>query len=147
MRLIHLITALALTSGILPLLARAADGASVQALLISASNSKGGSDPRLAAYESTLRRNLPLNTFRLVGEGATSVAAGGKSSISLGRGHRLDLQSEKGDGGGIHLKVEWTNGNKTVINTSLFLKSGVPAVLGRRGGDEGEVPVVLLIAR
>ena len=121
-------------------------GGSVHALLITASNRKGGSDPKLADYESTLRRNLPFDTFRLTGEGSTAIAGGGRATISLGRGHRLELESEKG-GGGIRLKVQWMNGNKSVMSTSLTLRPGVPAVLGRRGGDEGEVPVVLLIAR
>jgi hypothetical protein len=147
MRLIQLITGLALALGLLPLSGHAADTVSIQALLISASNRSGEADPRLAAYDSTLRRNLPLNTFRLSGEGAAAVAAGGKSSISLGRGHRLEIQNAKGGGSGIQLKVEWTHDKKTVISTTLTLQPGVPAVLGRRGDDDGEVPVVLLIAK
>ena len=146
MRIIPTILALALAAGFLPLTCQAADSTSVHALLISASNQKGGSDPKLAGYESTLRRNLPFDTFRLTGEGSTSIASGGSSSLALGRGHRLELQSEKG-GGGIRLKVQWMNGNKVVMNTTLTLQPGVPAVLGRRGGDEGEVPVVLVIAK
>lgn len=125
----------------------AADGASVQALLISASNRKGAPDPKLAEYEPTLRRNLPLDTFRLTGEGSAKLAPGAQASVSLGQGHRLDLQSEKGDGPGIRLKVQWTSGSRVVMNTALTLQPGVPAVLGRRGGDDGEVPVVLLIAK
>jgi hypothetical protein len=147
MRIIQTTLALILAVSLLPLPCPAADGASVHALLISASNQKGGSDPKLATHESTLRRNLPFDTFRLTGEGSASVAAGGRASLSLGRGHRLELQSEKGGGPGIRLKVEWLNGDKTVMSTSLTLQPGVPAVLGRRGGDEGEVPVVLVIAK
>ena len=96
MRIIQTTLALILAVSLLPLPCPAADGASVHALLISASNQKGGSDPKLATHESTLRRNLPFDTFRLTGEGSASVAAGGRASLSLGRGHRLELQSEKG---------------------------------------------------
>ncbi len=147
MRMISLLLTLALVAGLLTPAATAADGASVNALLITASNQKGGSDRRLAAYEATLRRNLPFDTFRLAGEGSARVGAGGRASISLGRGHQLALQSEAGRGAGIRLKVDWTSGGKTLMSTSLTLQPGVPAVLGRRGGDDGEVPVVLLIAR
>ncbi len=147
MRLIPLLIALCLAHATLVPRLDAADGASVQAILISASNQKGGSDPRLAAYEPTLRRNLPFDTFRLTGDGAAAVAAGGRARIDLANGHRLELESETGTGSGIHLKVQWMHANKTVMNTTLTLKPGVPAVLGRRGGDDGEVPVVLLIAR
>ena len=147
MRIIPTLFALALAAGVLPLTGHAADSTSVHALLISASNQKGGSDPKLSGYESTLRRNLPFDTFRLTGEGSTAIASGGRSSVALGRGHRLELQSEKGGGSGIRLKVQWMDGNKVVMNTTLTLQPGVPAVLGRRGGDEREVPVVLVIAR
>lgn len=146
MRIIPTYLALVFATGVMPLAGQAAEGASVQALLISASNQKGGSDARLAAYETTLRRNLPFNTFRLDGEGTAAISAGKSASLALGRGHKLELQSE-GGGGGIRLKVQWLNGTKVVMNTTLTLQPGVPAVLGRRGGDEGEVPVVLVIAR
>lgn len=147
MRLIPFLLALALAVGAASTAARAADGAAVTALLINASNQKGGADRRLAAYEATLRRNLPFDTFRLAGEGSGHVNAGGRTTVSLGRGHQLTLQGEAGRGPGIRLKVEWTGGGRTLMNTSLTLQPGVPAVLGRRGGDDGEVPVVLLIAR
>ena len=147
MRIIPTILALALAAGLLPLTGHAADSTSVHALLISASNQKGRVDPKLAEYESTLRRNLPFDTFSLTGEGSIAIAAGGSSSIALGRGHRLELQSEKGGDSGIRMKVQWMNGGKVVMNTTLTLQPGVPAVLGRRGGDEKEVPVVLVIAK
>jgi len=147
MRHIHIVLALVVATGLLPLAAHAAAGASVHALLISASNRKGAPDPKLAEYETTLRRNLPLNTFRLTGEGSVTIAVGGQASLTLGQGHRLELQSEKGGGPGIRLKVQWMHGDKGVMNTALTLQPGVPAVLGRRGGDDGEVPVVLLVAK
>lgn len=147
MRMIPLLLAVAFAIGATLPVAHAADRATVSALLISASNQKGKSDPRLAAYETTLRRNLPFDTFRLTGEGTAAVAAGGRASVSLGQGHHLELQGEPGSGPGIRLKVNWMSGSKTLMSTSLSLQPGVPAVLGRRGGGDGEVPVVLLIAK
>lgn len=147
MRLIPLLLTLALGAMLPAPTVLAADGAAVTALLINASNQKGGSDRRLAPYDATLRRNLPFDTFRLAGEGSARINAGGHASVSLGRGHQLSLHSESGRGAGIHLKVDWTSGGKTLMSTSLTLQPGVPAVLGRRGGGDGEVPVVLLVAR
>ncbi|MDO8540392.1 MAG: hypothetical protein Q7S40_08110 [Opitutaceae bacterium] len=125
--------------------AHAADGVSVRAILIIASNAKGASDPKLAPYEATLRRNLPFESFRYAGEGSASVSAGGQAKLSLGRGHRLELDSEKGGGRGIRVKVRWTDDGRELMTTALVLQPGVPAVLGRRG-DQAEVPVVLMIA-
>lgn len=143
-RLIHLMLALWLGVVATSAAALAADGASVQALLISASKGKGGSDPRLAEYESTLKRTLPFDTFKLVSQGSAAVAGGGKGTISLG-GHRLELSGGERTGGGIKVRVEWTQGGRTLMNTEFTLQPGVPVVMGR--GGEGEVPVMLLIAK
>lgn len=146
MRIIALVfvAALSLIFGARP--AVAADGASVDAILIIASTQKGNSDPRLAKYEATLRGNLPFESFRFAGEGAATVSAGGRSTLTLGRGHRLELEGEKSSGRGIRVKVRWLDGGRELMETLLVLQPGVPALLGRRGG-EAEVPVVLVIAR
>lgn len=139
-----LVATFAAVFGVRP--AVAADGASVDAILIIASTEKGNSDPRLAKYEATLRGNLPFESFRYAGDGSTSVSAGGRATLTLGRGHRLELEGEKSSGRGIRVKVRWLDGGRELMETMLVLQPGVPAVLGRRGG-EAEVPVVLVIAR
>lgn len=145
-RLIHL--TLALFLGVLAAApaALAADSASVQALLVFASKGKGASDARLAEYEATLKRTLPFDTFKLAGQGSASVSGPNSTArISLGSGHQLQLSGGDRAGKGIKVRVEWTSGGRELMNTSLVLQPGIPAVLGR-GGD-GEVPVVLLIAK
>ena len=145
-RLIHLTLALVLGVFATAPVALAADGASVQALMITASKGKGGSDPRLAEYEATLKRTLPFDTFKLTGQGSASVSGNNSTAtISLPGGHRLKLTGGDRAGDGIKVRIEWTSGGKELMNTALVLQAGIPAVLGR-GGD-GEVPVVLLIAR
>lgn len=146
MRIISLLFALVLALGALPATVQAADGASVRALLIIASNAKGGSDPKLAPYEETLRRNLPFQSFRFAGEGAANVPASGQATLSLPRGHRLELDAEGGGGRGIRVKVRWMDGRREVMTTALVLQPGVPAVLARRG-DGPDAPVVLVIAQ
>lgn len=144
-RLIHLTLALALAALAFPGAAVAADTTSVRALLINASKGGGGSDPRLAPYEATLKRTLPFDTFKLAGQGSANLAGGGDAAISLGGGHRIELAAGEKSGRGIRVRVEWTHNGRTVMATSLTLQPGVPAVLGR--GGEGEVPVVLVIAK
>ena len=73
-RLIHLTLALLLGVFVIAPIALAADGATVQALMITASKGKGASDPRLAEYEATLKRTLPFDTFKLTGQGSASVS-------------------------------------------------------------------------
>jgi len=147
MRLIPFILTVVLGLSVLTPAIRAADNASVRAILITATNLKREADPKLAPYEAELQRNIPLSSFRYVGEGTTAVTAGGKAVIALERGNRIELDGERSGGRGIRLKVVWQSGRTVVMNTTLTLQPGVPAVLGRRPSGDGETPIILLIAR
>jgi len=147
MRLIPFAFALVLALFAVSPAVRAADNATVRAILITATNLKREADPKLAPYEAELQRNLPLSSFRYVGEGATAVTAGSKSALSLDRGHRVEFEGEKSGGRGIRMKVLWQSGRTVIMNTTLTLQPGVPAVLGRRPSGDGETPIILLIAR
>ncbi len=128
--------------------ARAADGhGTVRAMLVLASNQKGATDGRLADYEPTLRRILRFESYKLVGEGAAALGGAGRGSVKLGRGHTLELAAEKSDGKGVRLKVNWQDGGRSLMNTGLVLRPGVPAVLGGpASGKGGEVWAVILVA-
>lgn len=128
--------------------ARAAGGhGTVRAMLVLASNQKGATDGRLADYEPTLRRILRFESYKLVGEGAASLGGAGRSSVKLGRGHSLEFAAEKSDGKGVRLKVNWQDGGRSLMNTGLVLRPGVPAVLGGpASGKGGEVWAVILVA-
>ena len=154
MRIIQLILAIGLAALALsfpssaapaPKAAKGAKAATVQAILITASNKKGGVDRKLATYEADLRRNLPFDTFRYVTEGTVPLPNGGRATIPFAGNHRLELEDDPSEG--LSLKVFWMNGSEVVIRTTLTLNPGVPAVLLRRGATDGDVPVVLLIAR
>lgn len=126
--------------------ARAAERAHVQGILLAASSERGPSDPRLAAYEPTLRRILRFESYRFRGEGSAAIAVPEHGQISLGNGHQLEIETERSDGGGIHLRVRWTAGGSTLMNTGLVLRPGVPAVLGGPAtGNGSEVYAVILI--
>lgn len=127
---------------------QAADGrANVRAMLVLASNQKGATDGRLADYEPTLRRILRFESYKLVGEGAAALGGAGRSNVKLGRGHTLELAAEKSDGKGVRLKVNWQDGGRSLMNTGLVLRPGVPAVLGGpASGKGGEVWAVILVA-
>jgi hypothetical protein len=138
-----IIFALGLFSGL-----NAAERSNVQCLLISASNEKGQTDRRLAPYEPTLRRILRFESYRFLGEDSAAVGVNEKSQLSIGNGHQLEVTGESRDGGSIHVKVRWIQGGRTLMNTGLALRPGVPAVLGGPAtGSKGEVYAVILIGR
>lgn len=127
---------------------RAADRASIHAILITASNNPGASDRRLAPYEPTLRRVLRFQSYRFLGDGSASLDVPATGSISLPQGHRLELETEQSSGGTVRVKVAWTHGGRTLMGTGLALRPGVPAVLGGPGtGQAGEVYAVILVGR
>ena len=132
----------------LPFSAYAADQSLVHAILITASKEKAPADRRLAPYEATLQRNLPESSFRLAGEGKASVAGkGNRASIDLAGGHRVELEGGQKDSDGIQIKVRWMHGRTVVMNNAFTFQPGVPIVLGQRSSDDGDVPIVILIAR
>jgi hypothetical protein len=121
---------------------------SIEGILITASNERGQTDRRLAPYESTLRRILRFETFRFVGSDRAGIAVPGSRQLSLDQGHALELEVENVDAKAIHVKVRWTAGGRTLMNTGLTLRPGIPAVLGGPStGDKGEVYAVILIGR
>jgi hypothetical protein len=147
MKTIRLTAFLALFFG-LTLASHAADHAAVQGILISASNEPGQTDRRLAQYEPTLRKILRFESFKFLGDDNTGVDVPASGSLSIGDGHELILTTERFDGKSLHLKVRWIAGNRTLMNTGLVLRPGVPAVLGGPAtGSRGEVYAVILIGR
>ena len=130
-----------------PLAAQAADDTSVHAILITASKEKAPADSRLAPYEATLQRNLPESSFTYTGEGTASVTGKDSRSIPLAGGHRIELQGVSKNTDGILIKVRWLNGKTVVMNNSFTFQPGVPIVLGQRPIGDGNVPIVILIAK
>jgi len=128
--------------------ARAAERAGIQCLLIAASNEHGETDRRLGPYEPTLRRILRFESYRFLGEDTATLIVHQPGQLSLGDGHRLEVETESADHNGIHLRVRWIAGGRTLMNTGLVLRAGVPAVLGGPStGRKGEVYAVILIGQ
>lgn len=140
MKTIRFLIAAALLAALPAALTAASGGAtSVHAIMIVASNEKGGTDPKLAPYEANLRRILRFESYRAVAEGSASVAAGGDAAVSLTRGHRIELKSERGA-----IRATYFDGNRMVA--AVTLPPGKPSILGGPPwGDKGEVCAVIIV--
>lgn len=146
MKTIRLILLLASLAGLGA--AARADSANIRGILISASNESGETDRRLAQYEPTLRRILRFESYRFLGDDSISLEVPAQRNLLLGEGHELEVSTEKSDGKSIHVKVRWSAGGRTLMNTGLVLRPGVPAVLGGPStGNKGEVYAVILVGR
>ena len=142
LRLVFLFVVLAV-----PLASLRAADASVQGILITASNQPGQTDRRLAQYEPTLRRILRFESYHYVGEDSAHLDVPASGTLSLGDGHELEITTEHADGKSVQVKVRWSSGGRTLMNTGLTLRAGVPAVLGGPSTSKGEVYAVILIGR
>jgi len=146
-RLLLSVLLLTITGKFLPA-ALAADRASIQGILISASNDKGETDRRLMPYEPTLRRILRFESYRFLGDDQASIGTGEKGHLSLGEGHEVEIETESAEGKSVRLRVRWTKGGRVLMNTGLALRAGVPAVLGGPStGTKGDVYAIILIGR
>ena len=119
----------------------------VRAVLITASNQPGDKDPRLAAYEPTLRRILRFESFRFVGEASGRLSVPGQVALAPAASHRLELDAEKSDGRRIRLNVRWLHRNRSLMDQPLAVSRGTPSVLGGpASGKRGDVYAIILIA-
>jgi hypothetical protein len=127
-------------------LAQAAPAAktTIEAVLVVASKTPGKADPRLAAYDATLRRVLRFESFQYIGRARASLAIPGEGSLDLGGGQRLDLKTAPAADQRLRVQVSWLEGRRTLMDTGLVLRPGVPAVLGGPARSEGEVYAVIL---
>jgi hypothetical protein len=118
----------------------------VRGILVAASNEAREADSRLARYEPTLRRVLRFASYRQLGAGQASIAAPGSGRVSLGEGHYLEITLEPSNGGRVRAQLRWLDGDRTLMNTGVVLRRGVPAVLGGPArGDE--VLAVIVVAQ
>lgn len=142
MRLIPLLLAAVLaTFAVSPALA--AEPASLQAVLVAASNVERPADPALERYLPTLRRVLRFASYRRVGEGRVSVAVPGAGTVGLGGEQQLRVNVEEADGERLRVRAEWRDGDRVLMNTVLVLRRGVPAVLG--GPPRGDEVLALIV--
>jgi hypothetical protein len=129
--------------------ATAAERVKLHAFLITASNERGGRhDPRLADYEPTLRRLMRFESFAYQGSDRGDIAAGETTTLLVGQGHELTIEATDNP---YRLRVRWSAnvGERTLMNTGITLRPGVPAVLGGppTGRVAGEVYAVFIVAK
>jgi len=141
MKTIRLILLLASLAGLFSV-ARAAETVAVRGILISASNERGESDHRLAAYEANLKRILHAESLHLVGEDSASLAVPSRGQLSLG-GQGVQLTTESADGKTVLLRAQWGS----VRQDYVIQHGGGTTLLIGPAGKGGDVRAVLLIAR
>jgi len=118
--------------------------AKVTAVLILASQTEAKPDARLSSIEEKLRKIFKFEHYQHKGEGQTTVKVPGNSTVTLGQGNRIELgakPAQKADR--IRAHIRWMNGKSVVVDTSVALRKGVPALLGGAKSEAGTLIVAV----
>ncbi len=108
----------------------AAQQTSVNATLIFASSNGQSIDPALRAFEGNLKRLFKYSSYKLQGRSSANLSVPGKSTISLGSGHKVELNAQPSDGKKIRLSVKWSDSRRMLFNTTINQDRGKPLILG-----------------
>lgn len=124
---------------------RAEEKVSFKAVMIYATNEPGEQDTRLKQVEPKLRGVFRFKRYQHYGAGSSSTALPGKASLSLGKGHKLDLKVSHADQGKVRAQVRWTRGGEKLMSTAYVLNRKDSTVIGGPSHDKGKLIVVLSI--
>ncbi len=128
-----------------PSIAIGAESASVTGILILATDDAGDTDTRLKSYEPTLRRLFKFQGYEQIGRSRTSMEVPGDGVLNFGN-EKLVIETTGNGNGSIRAKVQWQRGSKTMINTTVRMRPGVPTILGgpKQAGGKGNLIVILV---
>ena len=121
-------------------------GKSLQAVLVLASNKDAPADRDLGSLDGLLRRVLKFKHYEHLGSARTTAKVPGKTTLKVGHGNVLAVDLSDAGGGKVRAAVRWTKGGKGVVNTTVVLSPGTPAILGGASHAGGKL-VVALTAR
>lgn len=117
----------------------------VDATLIFASSQGEGIDPALRSYERNLKRLFKYSSYQLQGKSRTRLSIPGTASMSLGNGHRVELEAQESSGSKIRLNVKWLNARRMLFNTTFNKNKGDPILLGGPSAPSQNGNLILVI--
>ena len=124
--------------------AQVAEGsASVQVILVQASNQEGGVDRALKPYAGNLERLFRFKSYRQSSRQTLRLDTPGEGSVSLAGGQVLTIRSDAGSKGSLKAEISWKRGSKSLLHTRINLRPGSPAVLGGPRSKDGTWLLIL----
>ena len=126
--------------------AKAQGGATVEAMLIRASNGSAPLDYRLDRVVPKLRKIFQFQSYELISLSSVGLTAPGQTSIALGKGHSIDIVARR-EGGKMKAEVRWIQGGKTLLSTGVTLAPNQPVILGGVPDGSGGTLIVALTAK
>jgi hypothetical protein len=124
-------------------LAAAEREASIEVLVVRASNGEGGVDSALRGYASNLQRLFRFGSYQQEGRKEVRVKVPGEQRVGLGRDQSLQLRVSPDEGSSLRADVKWQRGDKTLLHTRIQLNPGSPAILGGPRSRDGTHLLIL----
>ena len=119
------------------------DSLSIKGVMILASNDSTSTDPSLKAYEKNLRRLFNFSSYKRYGSGNTQLSIPGKSTLSMGHGHQVEIDVKPINQQKSRIGIRWVKNGKLQINTTVAMVRGKPAVLGGPSVKGGNLILIL----
>lgn len=122
--------------------AQGTSSASIEVILVEASNSDAGTDASLKPHASTLKRLFNFKSYKQISRKTTKVNLPGEQSLKLGNGTELKISARSG-GKQLSADFDWRQGKRSLVHTRLQLNSGKPAVLGGPRSKDGNYLILI----
>ncbi|MEM1221299.1 MAG: hypothetical protein AAGH40_00940 [Verrucomicrobiota bacterium] len=116
--------------------------ASLEIILVEASNSGGGIDRSLQPYAGNLKRLFRFDSYREVQRSQTRLDLPGSTNLSLKNGTTLQIKGSN-DGQTLQADLNWKRKGSSLLHTNLRLKKGTPAVLGGPRSKNGSYLLII----
>jgi hypothetical protein len=126
-----------------PSLHAAPDSATVEVILVQASNGEGGVDSALRQYAGNLQRLFRFKSYSQSSRQALRLSVPGEGSVSLAGGQTLSIRSDDASGKGLKAEIDWKRGSQSLLHTRINLRPGNPAVLGGPKSKDGTWLLIL----
>ena len=123
----------------------ASDPFTLRAVMIWASDEPAPLDARLEKVEFRLRRIFKFEHYHHYGEATAILNNASETTLSLGRGHRLEITTSPGKNKRVRTQIRWVKGDTTQVNTAVYLKRNVPTILGGPPHEGGNLIVTLTV--
>jgi hypothetical protein len=119
--------------------------ASIEAILVEASNAGSGVDRSLARYAGTLERLFKFDSYRRIGGKRFRIDLPGEGGGGIGNGSTLAIEARTAGGNALNADLQWSQGGRTLLHTRVNLRRGTPTVLGGPRSTSGDGNYLLIV--
>lgn len=123
----------------------AKQNAQIEVILVMASNSGEGVDPKLEPYAETLERLFRFSTYQQKDRKVLSVNIPGGTTTNLFGGTKLKLGLKPLEDDKLPANLDWRRGDQKLLRTMIKLNDGTPAVVGGPQAEDNTGTYLLIV--